>query len=233
MRATIRRWCKGLVALAALIALAACAVGREPAYDAALAGQVTELTAETLRLFQDLAPGKPASYNDREPRYRDLGAQAETVRLMAEARGSAIQPGGLIMRAVRLRAGIALTGKVPSGAAERLAEYRDATAAYMADYLRNLRLLEEHDRGASGDRAGRLANYDAALAGHRDAVAGYLDAFQRWQAGEGPQPAQPPAAPSPPTLGLDPAQIALRLIAIEDILRDTLIYERDILDRNR
>lgn len=232
MRATIVRWGRCLVAFATLTALAACAMGREPAYDAALAGEVTELTAETLRLFQDLAPGTAATYEDREPRYRALGARAETVRLMAQARGSAVQPGGLILRVARLRAGAALAEEVSPEAAERLAEYRDATAAYMQDYLRNLRLLEEQDR-ASGNHAERIAAHEAALGRHRDAVAGYLAAFQRWQAGQGPQPEQPPAAPEAPGRGLEPAQVSLRLIALEDILRDTLIYERDILNRNR
>ncbi len=51
MRATIERWGRGLVAIAALTALAACTLGREPAYDAALAGEVTELTSGTLLLF--------------------------------------------------------------------------------------------------------------------------------------------------------------------------------------
>lgn len=233
MRATIERWGRGLVALAALTALAACAIGREPAYDARLADEVTELTAGTLRLFQDLAPGTSATYEARAPRYDDLAAQAETVRLMAQARGSAVQPGGLIMRAARLGAGAALAEEVSAGAAERLAEYRDATAAYMIDYLRNLRLLAEHDRSAAGDRAGRLAEYQAALDAHGARVAGYLEAFRLWQAGEGPQPAEPPAAPGAPRLGHDPATVTLRLTALEDILRDTLIYERDILNRNR
>lgn len=232
MRATIERWGRSLLALAALTALAACATGREPAYDAALAGEVTELTAGTLRLFEDLTPGTTVTYEDREPRYRSLGARAETVRLMAQARGSAVQPGGLVMQLARLSAGTALAEEVSPQAAERLAEYRDATAAYMMDYLRNLRLLEERDR-ASGNVAARHAAYEAALAEHGDAVAGYLEAFQRWQAGQGPQPEQPPAAPQPPETGLDPGQVSLRLTALEDILRDTLVYERDILNRNR
>ncbi len=54
MRASIERWGRGLVALAALTALAACTLGREPAYDAAVAGEVTKLTAGTLRLFRML-----------------------------------------------------------------------------------------------------------------------------------------------------------------------------------
>jgi hypothetical protein len=233
MRATIARWGRSLLWLAALAALAACAIGREPAYDAELAGEVTGLTAETLRLFQDLAPGTTLTYDQRAPRYRSLGARAETVRLMAEARGSAATPSGLVLRLARLGAGAAIAQEMSPGAAARLAEYRDATAAYMADYLRNLRQLEEHDRAASGDRPERLAAYEAALGRHRDAVAAYLAAFERWQAGQGPQPEAPPAAPEPPALGLDPAQIALRLTALEDILRDTLVYERDILNRNR
>ena len=233
MRATIARWGRDLVALIALTALAACAVGREPAYDAALAGEITELTGETLKLFQDLTFVGTGSYENRAPRYRTLAAHAETVRLMAEARGSAIQPGGLMAHTARLAAGTALAKDIAPEAAERLAEYRDATAAYMADYLRNLRLLEEHDRSTSGDRSARLANYQGALVDHREAVEAYLEAFRAWQAGEGPQPEQPPAAPAPPAPGLDQSQVSLRLIALEDILRDTLIYERDILNRNR
>lgn len=232
MRATIKRWGRALAAFAALTALAACAMGREPAYDSALAGEVTELTAETLRLFQDLTPGSTLTYEDREPRYRALGARAETVRLMAQARGSAIQPGGLVMHLARLGAGSALAEQVSPEAGERLAEYRDATVGYMADYLRNLRLLEEGDR-AAGNAAERHAAYQSALAEHRDAVAAYLEAFRRWQAGDGPQPEQPPAAPEPPGRGLEPAQVSLRITALEDILRDTLVYERDILNRNR
>lgn len=233
MRATIERWGRGLVALLALTALAACAIGREPAYDAELAGEVTELTSETLRLFQDLAPGQATTYEDRAPQYRALAARAETVRLMAEARGSAVQPGGLVTSLARLGAGTALAADIAPEAAERLAEYRDATAAYMKDYMRNLKALEAHDRGASGSKAERMATYQAALAEHREAVAAYLAAFERWQAGEGPQPEEPPAAPEPPVLGLQQSQVSLRLIAMEDILRDTLIYERDILNRYR
>ena len=232
MRATIARWGRGLVALIALTALGACTVGREPAYDAALAGKVTELTGETLTLFQSLSPPNAESYEDRAPQYRALVARAETIRLMAQARGSAVPPAGLVTRLARLGAEAALPDKVAPEAVERLAEYRDATAAYMKDYLRNLRRLEELDR-AAGNRAERVARYETALAEHRGAVERYLDAFRLWQAGKGPQPEQPPAAPEPPAPGLDRSQVSLRLTALEDILRDTLIYERDILNRNR
>ena len=74
MCATIERWGRGLVAL---IALSACTLGREPAYDAVLAGEVTSLTAETLRLFQDFAPGVTDTHADREPQYRALAARAK------------------------------------------------------------------------------------------------------------------------------------------------------------
>lgn len=232
MRATIARWGRGLVALLALTSLAACTIGREPAYDAELAGEVTALTAESLRLFQELRPESAATYADRAPRYRALAARAETIRLMAQARGSAVQPGGLVTRLARLGAASALAEEVSPEATERLAEYRDATAAYMSDYLRNLRRLEAQD-SASGNMAERVAEYEAALAEHRQAVEAYLEAFRLWQEGQGPKPDQPPAAPEPPKRGLERAQVNLRLTALEDILRDTLVYERDILNRNR
>jgi len=237
MHATIQRWGRGLVALVALVALSACTLGREPAYDAAVAGEVTDLTAETLRLFQDFAPGASSTptgtHADREPQYRALAARAETVRLMSQARGSATRTSGVILRAARLSAGLSLAREISPQGAERLAEYQDATPAYMADYLRNLTLLEAHDRAATGDQSTKIAAYQAALEAHRISMEAYLDAFRLWQAGAGPQPSPPAASPQPPLLGLNPIQVSLRITALEDILRDALIYERDILNRNR
>lgn len=233
MRAIIKRWGSGLAALAALTALSACTLGREPAYDAALAGEVTALTADTLRLFQELEPGAAGTYADRAPRYRAVAARAETVRLMAQSRGSAAPAGGLALRAARLGTSLSLVEEISPDAAERLDEYRDATPAYMADYLRNLALLEAHDRAATGDAAARNRAYESALAAHRLEMEAYLEAFRLWQAGTGRQPAQPAPPPKPPIQGLDPIQVALRVTAIEDILRDALIYERDILNRDR
>jgi len=233
MRATTQRCGRGLAALLALAALTACTLGREPAYDAALAGEVTALTADTLRLFQDLTPAAAKTHADREPRYRDLIGRAETVRLMAQARGSAVAPGGLATHLTELAARLPQVADIAPKAAERLAEYADATPAYMEDYLRNLTALEAHDRAATGDGAERVAAYEAALAAYEAAMQSYLDAFRQWQAGKGPRPEQPAPAPQAPELGLDPIQVALRRTALEDILRDSLIYERDILNRNR
>ena len=241
MRATIERWGRGLVALVALIALSACTLGREPAYDAVLAGEVTGLTAETLRLFQDLTPGatgaqtetQTGTHADREPRYRALAARAETVRLMAQARGSAAPASGLIQRVTQLGAGLSLAQEISPGGAERLAEYQDATPAYMVDYLRNLAALETHDHAATGGQSEKYAAYEAALASHQSAMEAYLEAFALWQAGAGAQPSPPAAAPQAPITGLNPTLISLRITALEDILRDALIYERDILNRNR
>jgi hypothetical protein len=234
MHSTIERWGRGLVALAALIALSACTLGREPAYDAAVAGEVTGLTAETLRLFQDFAPGATGAHTDREPQYRALAARAATVRLMSQARGSAVPTSGLILRAARLGAGLSLAQEIAPQGRERLAEYQDATPAYMADYLRNLALLEAHDRAATGgDQSAKHAAYQAALETHQMGMQAYLEAFRLWQAGAGPQPSPPAPPPQPPILGLDSVQVSLRITALEDILRDALIYERDILNRNR
>jgi hypothetical protein len=234
MHATIQRWGRGLVALAALTALSACTLGREPAYDAVVAGEVTGLTAETLRLFQDFAPGAETdTHADREPQYRALAARAATVRLMSQARGSATPSSGLILRAARLSAGFSLAREIAPDGAEMLVEYQDATPAYMADYLRNLALLEAHDRAATGDQSAKHAAYQAALEAHQMGMETYLEAFRLWQAGTGPQPSPPALAPQPPVLGLDPTQVSLRITVLEDILRDALIYERDILNRNR
>ncbi len=237
MRATLRRWGRGFAALAALIALSACTIGREPAYDAAIAGEVTGLTAETLILFQDFLPAPTGEHADRAGRYRALAARAETIRLMAEARGSAVPPSGLARRisALAVRIGgdeLPLAGRAER-VGKRLGEYHEATPAYMADYLRNLGALEAHDRAVAGDQGATIAAHLAALAEHRDQTADYLDAFGLWQRGAGPQPAQPAPPPAPPRLGHDSDFIALRLTVLEDILRDTLIYERDILNRGR
>jgi hypothetical protein len=233
MHTTVQRWGRGLAALIALAALCACSLGREPAYDAALAGEVTALTAGTLRLFQDLTPGAAKTYADREPRYRDLTGRAETVRLMAQARGSAVAPRGLALRLATLGARLPQAADIAPQAGERLADYAEATPAYMEDYLRNLTVLEDHDRAATGGRAERVAAYQAALAAHETDMQAYLDAFRQWQAGRGPHPDQPAAPPQAPALGLDPVLVALRRTVLEDILRDALVYERDILNRNR
>ncbi len=151
----------------------------------------------------------------------------------AQARGSAVPTSGLLLRAASLGASLSLAGEIAPAGAELLAEYQDATPAYMKDYLRNLALLEAHDRAATGDQGTKYAAYDAALASHQSAMETYLEAFRRWQAGAGPQPVPPAAPPQAPIQGLDPIQVSLRITALEDILRDALIYERDILNRNR
>ncbi|HSF96807.1 MAG TPA: hypothetical protein VLA52_17400 [Thermohalobaculum sp.] len=233
MRATIERWGRVLLTLSAFVMLSACAVGREPAYDAVLAGELTELTAETLRLFQELQPNSGVTHDDRAPRYRDLSSRAETVRLMAQARGSAAAPGPLVMRLADLGANLSLAEGIPADVTARMAEYADATPAYMEDFLRNLGALEALDRAGTGNRAERQAAYEAALAAHDAEVEAYIGAFRQWQAIGGKRPEQPGAAPQIPALGLDHAQLALRRTALEDILRDALVYERDILNRNR
>ena len=153
---------------------------------------------------------------------------------MSQARGSAVPTSGLILRAARLGAGLSLAREISPEGAEQLAEYQDATPAYMVDYLRNLALLEAHDSAATGgDQSAKHVAYQAALEIHQIGMEAYLEAFRLWQAGAGPQPSPPAPPPQPPILGLDPVQVSLRITALEDILRDALIYERDILNRNR
>ena len=237
MRTTIQRWGRGLAVILAALALTACTFGCEPAYDAAIADEVTGLTAQTLTLFQDFVPVPKGEHVDRAAQYRALTARAETIRLMAEARGSAVPASGLALRLTRLAARFSDAERtLPGGleqAAERLDEYSEATPAYMRDYIRNLAALEAHDTAATGDQGAKLAKHQAAMATHERLLQDYLEAFRLWQAGAGPEPQQPGPPPQAPRLGLDPDLIALRLIALEDILRDTLIYERDILNRDR
>jgi len=152
---------------------------------------------------------------------------------MAEARGSAAPPTGLAGLIARRAAALPELPDAAQDVAARLEEYRDATPAYMTDYLRNLATLQAADRAATGGAPDRIAAYEAGLDAHRRAMEAYLAAFGAWQQGQGPRPAAPAPAPEPPATSLDPIQVALRRTAIEDILRDALIYERDILNRSR
>lgn len=238
MQSALCRWGRALAALVLLGLSAACTYGREPAYDAAMAGELTRLTAGTQELFQALAAVPPGTYEGRQEQYRGLAARAETIRLMAEARGSAAAPSGLAGVIARRAAALpelsgGMQGAAVQDAAARLEEYREATPAYMADYLRNLGKLEADDRATAGDASGRIAAYRSALEAHGRAMEAYLAAFRAWQDGAGSRPAEPVPAPQAPATGLDPVQVALRRTAIEDILRDALIYERDILNRSR
>lgn len=214
MPAPSRRLARGFAMAAALLAaLAACTLPREPRFDAAVTAAVQDLAADTNLLFEEiaLADGR-VPFADRAPRYRALAASAETVRMLAEARGSAI-------------------GGAPLAGLD--AAYRDATQAYMSDYLRNLRMLEDADRAATAALSERAARHEAGLALHRAEVEAYLDALGLWEAGYGPRPEAPGPAPEPLATALTPRQVAIRRVAIGDILRDALIYERDILNRDR
>ena len=243
MRARFWRRLRAACALLASLGLIACTTVREPAFDKAIGVELTKLTRETSLLFRTFSASNPGDFSTRARRYDELAARAETVRLLSEARsGGAQATSGTALGLDRLiGAGAGAAQRVTENTvqrlgpdyAKRLEEYRDATAAYMKDYRRNLNLLETYDRGAVGGNDGAIARYEADLAAHERAVEGYLAAFRDWQAGHGSRPQPPGAAPVAPETGLNSTRVELRRVAMEDILRDALIYERDILNRNR
>ncbi len=218
--------------LAAPLFTASCTISREPPHDPAIAGAVLELAQETNLLFEGLAAAPREPYEARAAQYRLLAARAATIRMLAEARG--IYTAGAVAEgpglAERLIGTVELPGGVSPEAAALVPEYRDATQAFMDDFVRNIRLLEAEDARA-GD-AGTAA-FEAAMAAHRAEIEAYLAAWTAWEAGTGPRPAAVGPAPEPAAPGLSEAQVALRRAALTDILRDSLVYERDILDRNR
>lgn len=133
-------------AAAALVALlAACTALREPAYDPAIAAAVTELAVESQELFATLAADPPAPFTLRAPLYARLSARAHSIATLAETR-----PGGgavpLSATGAGALAGLLLRpGRPPPDRTEE-GPYRDATPAFMADFLRILARLEAADR---------------------------------------------------------------------------------------
>jgi hypothetical protein len=223
----------------AILLLAGCALPREPAQEPMIGEALAELATDTFALLGALEPDQSGPFAERAPRYRALLARARTVRLMAEARGGPAaqetEGAGALGRAVAGLAARVLPDEAPDpGAVGRLmTEYRDATPAYMADYARLLRRLRERDRATTADRLGRIEAHEAAMAEHETRVAAYLDAWRRYRAGRGPRPEPPGPPPDGPALALDADRLALARTALEDVLRDALVYERLLLDRTR
>lgn len=222
-------------ALLVLSLLGACAFSREPPHDPHIADALAELAIGTQVLLRELQTDNPKSHSGRAERYATLSARAETIRLMAEAREVGGARTGGVLRGVAARAGQAAGAAIGEGkgASAFRAQYSEATPAFMADYLRNLAKLEAHDRGATGSRDAQIARHREALATQEQALARYLADWRRYVAGQGPRPAAPPTAPDAPKLALNAGQLALRKAALEDILRDALVYERLLLNRQR
>lgn len=144
-----------LLAALMLASLAACAVTREPAYDAAIAGAVTDLSVESRDLFAGLSALPPEPFAARAPLYRRLSARAEAIAALAGARPAPppapiAEAGNALLSRLLARRGI-----TPE---DMGAEYAEATPAFMADYLRNLSRLEAADRATpDGPPETRLA----------------------------------------------------------------------------
>ena len=128
---------------AALALVAGCASLREPAYDPAIAGAVTELAVESRSLFRSLRADPPEAFAARADLYARLSARAEAVRMMADTRPTPpprplAEAGGALLSRL-----LASREMDPDAAREA---YGPATQAFMADYLRNLDWLETADR---------------------------------------------------------------------------------------
>jgi hypothetical protein len=134
------------IAAAALVALlAACTALREPAYDPAIAGAVTELAVESQELFARLSAASPAPLAGRAPLYARLSARARSIATLAETRPAG-GPVPLSATGAGALAGLLLRPGRPPPEETGGGPYRDATPAFMADYLRNLGWLEAADR---------------------------------------------------------------------------------------
>lgn len=228
-------WRRAVPVFLVLTLLGACGFPREPPHDPNIADALAELTIGTQVLLRELQVDSPAAHASRAGRYASLSARAETIRLMAEARDIGGSRAGGVLQGVSARAGQAAATAIGQSAEDGAlrAEYSEATPAYMADYLRNLAKLEIHDRGATGGREAQVSRHREAMAAHEQALARYLEDWRRYVAGQGPRPAEPPAPPAAPKLALNAGQLALRKAALEDILRDALVYERLLLNRQR
>ena len=218
--------CALALALFAIVPLAGCTVALEPAFDERIVAELEELSTGTTELFAAPPPRFPLTgYPDRVEKYAALAAKAELVRLLAESRP---EPSGRVANFFR---GLTAPSEPdPDGEEDR---YAQATVGYMEDYRRNLDRLAERDREKFEELSEEAASFEAEERGHLQAVQSYADAYADWLRGAGPRPEPLRARPEAPEAALSENFVDRRYELLKDILRDALVYEREILDRSR
>jgi tetratricopeptide (TPR) repeat protein len=222
-------------------ALASCTVQLEPAYNEKIVEELETLTMETEALFAQITDGVPATgYEKRENTYAALATRAATIKLYAESRPA---PSGKIADFFSNL----FAPATPPGIGEPAAtaeddrktgsieedRYANATAGYMEDYLRNLKRLADRDRKNVESILGSLGSFEAAQKAYQAALEQYTKAYADWVTGRGPKPSALQPEPVAPTGSVSANFVERRRIVMEDILRDALFYERDVLNRNR
>lgn len=227
------------ISLPLLFLTIACTVALEPAYDEKIVAELEALVAETQSLFANIPEGiPPQGYEERKNTYESLAARAATIKLYAEARPA---PSGRLSNFFGNLFSPAPPNDVSviggdSDRASALSDadpYANATSGFMSDFLRNLKSLSDKDRENVAEVVGSLDNYEAAQAAYLSELERYRESYAAWIAGRGPRPDDLRSAPSAPTGSVSSNFVARRREVIEDILRDALFYERDILNRNR
>ena len=78
-----------------------------------------------------------------------------------------------------------------------------------------------------------MSSFEAAQQAYQIALEEYQQAYANWVTGTGPKPDDLEGAPAPPADSVSAGFVERRRLVMDDILRDTLFYERDILNRNR
>lgn len=224
------------IVLAALL-LAGCTVQLEPGYDARIVKEVETLTLETETFFASIVDGIPAAgYQEREKTYVALAGRAGAIKVYAEARPA---PSGrlvdffqnLIVIPASPKITAAVGGERETGApvGDR---YANATGGYMEDYIRNLQKLAKKDRD-NLKTVGDLVQFEVDQAAYQVAVDAYRKAYADWVIGRGLKPVDLEPAPTPPQGKVTKNFVERRRVVLIDVLHDALVYERDILNRNR
>jgi|GEM_PF-2059486 hypothetical protein len=224
------------------LALGACTIALEPAFNQAIVDEVETLAKESESFFVTIEDGIPLSgFAARSKVYEALTARAATIRLYAEARPAPEgRLPGLFNRlfAAATPPGLAAAPDAADGdrgaslasAGER---YANATSGFMDDYLRNLKKLRDRDAEAVAAWVGDAASFEAAEVAYAKALQDYIEKYQAWLSNRGPRPNDLGKRPQVPQGGVSRTQVALRVLVMRDVLRDALFYERDVLNRNR
>ncbi len=220
-----------------LLILSGCTVQLEPSYDARIVKEIEILTLETQTFFAQYSDGIPATgYAEREKVYAGLAGRAAAIKIYAEGRPV---PSGRVtsffQNLITPPAPPRLSGSANADRTTGVPEgnrYENATSGYMEDYLRNLKRLVDRDRQKTTTLP-NIGAFEAAQSAYQKAIQKYHEVYSDWVTNKGPKPDKLRDPPTPPANSVSKNFLERRQTVLNDVLRDTLLYERDILNRNR